>query len=93
MKSQPPLTKVELIEYSLRCWALGLWGLLPLIGIPMAVRALILYSRAKQGQGDMWNPAHRQLFWGGVFARMSLTITIVIGLPLAAAIYLSSWRT
>ena len=86
MKSQPPLTKVELIEYSLRCWALGLWGLLPLIGIPMAVRALILYSRAKQGQGDMWNPAHRYLFWGGMCARAGgmwpILIAVLIGLSL-----------
>ena len=57
------MTKInELIEGSLRCFAYGLIGLLPVIGIPMAVFSAFQYSRVKRGQGEMWNPAQRYLF-------------------------------
>ena len=45
------LTKVEMIEHSLSCFQLGLFGLLPVIGIPMAVRALVCTTA--------WPPASR----------------------------------
>jgi hypothetical protein len=78
MKPMPPLTKIELIERSLRCFEFGLAGLVPVIGIPMALIASAQYRRVKRGQGEMWNPAHRYLFWGGVCARMSLALFLVI---------------
>ena len=78
MKSQPPLGKIEMIERSMRCFTLGLFGLLPVIGIPMAVMALAHYRRVELGRGAMWNPAQRYLFWGGICARMALALTVII---------------
>ncbi len=78
MKAAPPMSKIEMMERSLRCFAYGLISLLPVIGIPMAVLSLVQYRRVKRGQGDMWNPAHRCLFWGGVCARMGLTLFLLI---------------
>jgi len=57
MKPRPPLTKIEMIERSMRCFDLGLLGLIPVIGIPMAVMSLVQYWRVKRGQGALWNPA------------------------------------
>jgi hypothetical protein len=78
MKATQPLTRIEMIEGSLQCFALGLWGLLPVIGIPMAFRSAAQYRRVKRGQGQMWNPAHRYLFWGGVCARLSIALFLVV---------------
>jgi hypothetical protein len=80
---KPPLTKVEMIEFSMSCFRWGLFGLLPLIGIPMAVRALLLYHRVKSSQAGVWNPARRYLRWGGICARMGLWVFLVIPLGLA----------
>jgi hypothetical protein len=78
MKSLGPLTKVEMIERSMSCFTLGLFGLLPVIGIPMAVMSLAQYRRVKLGRGAMWNPAQRYLFWGGLCARLGLWPILII---------------
>jgi hypothetical protein len=77
------MTKIEMIECSLRCFVYGLLGLVPILGIPMAVRSAALYRRVKRGRGEMWNPAHRYLFWGGVCARMGVALFLLIPLALA----------
>ena len=79
MKSTPPpLTKVEMIERSLSCFRLGLVGLIPLIGVPFAVRSLQHAHRVKHGQGAVWNPAQRYLFWGALCARMGLWPILIL---------------
>jgi len=80
MKPREPLTKIEMIERSLRCFTLGLFGLLPIIGIPMALWSVAEYRRVINGQGAMWNPAHRYLFWGGLCARMGLALFLLVPL-------------
>jgi hypothetical protein len=82
MKATAPMTKIELIESSLRCFDYGLIGLLPVIGIPMAFLSAAQYRRVKRGQGDTWNPAHRYWYWGGVCARMGLALFLIIPLAL-----------
>jgi len=84
MKSATPMTRIEMIEGSLRCFDYGLIGLLPVIGIPMAVLSTFQYARVKRGRGEMWNPAHRYLFWGGVCARMSLALFLLVPLVVLA---------
>jgi hypothetical protein len=78
MKTTPPMKKIEMIDRSLRCFDFGLLGLLPVIGIPMAIFSAVQYGRVRRGQGEMWNPAHRYLFWGGVCARMGLALFLVV---------------
>jgi hypothetical protein len=77
------MTKIEMIERSLRCFDYGLIGLLPVIGIPMAIISAYQYGRVKRGQGEMWNPAHRYLFWGGFCARIGLSLFLLIPVVLA----------
>jgi hypothetical protein len=78
MKPTAPMTKAEMIERSLRCFVFGLIGLLPVIGIPFAVLSVRQYLRVKYGTGEMWNPAHRYCFWGGVCARMGLSLFLLV---------------
>jgi len=85
MNPPPTLNKVEIIEKSLSCFQLGLCGLLPVVGIPMAFLSLILYHRVKSSKTGVWNPAHRYLLWGGICARLGLWVFLVI--PLATVTY------
>jgi hypothetical protein len=78
MKAGQPMTKVEMIDCSVRCFEFGLAGLLPVIGIPMAVHSVVLFRSVKRGGGEMWNPAQRYLFWGGVCARMGLALFLLV---------------
>jgi hypothetical protein len=89
MKPRPPLTKIEMIERSIRCFDLGLLGLLPVIGIPMAVMSLVQYRRVKLGRGAMWNPAQRYLFWGGQCALVGLLPILIIVVFAAVAVCIS----
>lgn len=78
MKPPPPIGKVEMIERSMRCFFLGLLGLLPVVGIPMAAMALHNYRRVALGQGALWNPAQRYLVLGGICARLGFTLFFLI---------------
>jgi hypothetical protein len=85
MKSRPPLTKIEMIERSMSCFTLGLFGLLPVIGIPMSVMSLAQARRVRRGQGAMWNPAQRYLFWGTLCARAGLWPFLIIAVLVGVA--------
>ena len=59
-----PADKVRVIEQSLRCFAFGLLSLIPLLGLPFAVLAVVRHRNA-WSQGDReWNPAKAYLVWG-----------------------------
>jgi hypothetical protein len=78
MKPATPLSKSEMIERSILCLKWGLWGMLPVIGIPMAIVALQHYGRVKRGKGALWNPAQRYLFWGALCARAGLWPILIL---------------
>ena len=89
MKAAPPMTKVELIQCSLRCFGFGVFGLLPFIGIPLALHAVLLWRRVRRGQGDLWNPACRYHFWGGVCGRMSLALYVFVPIVVMGVGYIT----
>ena len=70
------ITKVEMIERSLRCFFFGVLGFLPFIGLPMSIIASRDYRRVTAAQGALWNPAGPYLLWGGICARLSLFLLI-----------------
>jgi hypothetical protein len=78
--------KVEMIERSLRCFACGLIGLLPVIGIPFALIAIGNFFRVYWGQRSIWNPAERYARVGLVCAVAGLMIETL----LAAVIYIEA---
>ena len=78
MNSVPPMSQIEMIGRSLRCFTFGLFGLLPVLGIPMAIYASSEYRHIKRGLDGRWNPAHRYVFWGGLCARLGLALFLVI---------------
>jgi hypothetical protein len=52
-----PTEKIKMIKASLRCFVFGLLGLLPLLGLPFAVAALVNSGKVRAGQKFLWNPA------------------------------------
>jgi purine-cytosine permease-like protein len=86
--SQPAMDKVEAIQCSLRCFTVGLFGLLPLLGIPFAIVALADYFKVRRGFAGQWNPAQRYLTWGVATALCGAFLTIVIAVVLVGVIVL-----
>jgi hypothetical protein len=76
MKQISPMEKIEMIRRSQRCFFYGLFGLLPVIGIPMVILATIENYRIQKGWPGQWNPAKRYSFWGMFCARIGLFMLI-----------------
>jgi hypothetical protein len=58
--SQPPdvpAQKLRMMKRSVRCLALGLLGLVPLVGVPFALAALWTSYGVRRQERLFWNPA------------------------------------
>jgi len=84
MNNPPPMNRAELIDRSLRCFVLGLWSLLPIIGLPIAAFVLMQNWRIQRRSRGMWNPAERFLRWACICASLGAGLSslaaIVIGM-------------
>lgn len=85
--SLPSMDKTELIERSLRVFFFGMPGLIPFLGTPFAIIAMVNSARIKR-RGPPWNPAQRYLFWGTTCAHIGTGLTVIIAVLLAAALIL-----
>ncbi len=81
--------KVVLIERSLNCFVCGLFGLLPVFGVPVAIRALNQAWLVNRDSSGMWNPARRYLVWGVVCALVGLLLLALLISGVALAVYFS----
>jgi hypothetical protein len=72
------LAKVTMIKGSLRCFAYGLLGLLPGIGIPFAVAALWNAGRVRGYEKKYWNAAGQYRSWGVICAAFGLIFWFVV---------------
>jgi hypothetical protein len=72
--NQAATAKIRMIEASLRCFYFGLLALLPFIGIPFAVLALVLAGTARVEQRRSWNPAQPYQMAGGICAALGLIV-------------------
>jgi hypothetical protein len=84
------MDRAETIERSLRCLVLGLLGLLPVIGLPMAVTAILEYGRVRLRKGPDWNPAQRHLSWGFTSAVCGILMTLLLLLVTIGLVQLAS---
>ena len=83
------LSRVELIETSMRCFVLGLFSLLPVIGLPIAALVWMMNWRIQRRAAGAWNPAERYLRGGCVCASwgafLSSLTAIVLGMIAAVS--------
>jgi hypothetical protein len=76
MTAQPPLLKTRMLELSLQCFVLGLFGLVPVLGLPAAIAALVASGRVRSGSKDTWNAARPYLLFGHAMAFLGLLISL-----------------
>ena len=87
MNGETSLVKIKMLERSLQCFVCGLLGLLPVIGFPMSLLALISYRRVCVARRGVWNAARSYLIWGFIFAGLGLLISLgVLGAVFFAAL-------
>ncbi len=76
--SDAPLRKrIAAIKSSLRCFVYSLIGLVPLIGIPFAVAAIVQCRHVPGPEGSDWNPADRYLNASRRLAPLGFLTTMV----------------
>jgi hypothetical protein len=76
---------------SLRCFVYSLVGLVPLIGIPFAVAAIVKSRQVEEGSRPDWNPADRYLKAARRLAPVSF-LTSAIFLFLAVFVLPALWQ-
>jgi hypothetical protein len=82
--------RIIVIQLSLRAFACGLVGVLPVIGLVPGLYALSCWARIRRRYRDEWNPASSYLSWGSILAVLGLGLTAV-GIP-AAILWLAIYR-
>jgi hypothetical protein len=60
--------KIRMLKCSLHCYVCGLLGLLPVIGLPFAIAALVMSGNVRAGQKKYWNAGRPCWIWGLVCA-------------------------
>ena len=75
-----------MIRHSIRCFVLGLRGLVPLLGIPASAMALVQYAHVVRRKGTSWNPAERYLAWGLFLGLLGLLLSFIISAIIGLAI-------
>lgn len=60
-ETAPAGRRIETIRASLRWFVCSLIGLVPVIGLPFAVSAMVGVCRARKAWGTSWNPAGHYL--------------------------------
>jgi hypothetical protein len=64
----PPEVKIGILNSSVRCFALSLAGLIPLLGLPFSVAALLQKRALATKATRAWNPAGRYVRAAGWLA-------------------------
>jgi hypothetical protein len=66
--------RIQMLKSSLECFVCGLVGLLPLIGFPFAVAALVISGNVRVRQKKYWNAAKPYWFWGVVCGSLGIVL-------------------
>lgn len=69
-----PAAKIKMMNASIRCLALGLLALLPIIGVPFALASFWASFSARRLEQRFWNPAKPQRILGLICAAVGALI-------------------
>ena len=72
------MNKVQVIERSLRCFVFGIFGLVPVLGMGLAVAAFYHFYKIRSEVADNWNPAKKYLNWGFTMAGWGLFVSLLL---------------
>ena len=94
MNPLEPALRIEIIERSEKCFWLGLFSLIPVLGLPLAVMAMTHNRRIRRLDEGQWNPASRYRYWGAVFARLAIALLLIAVTAITAILtMLTHWPT
>lgn len=82
------LSKRQMLEGSLRCFALGWLALIPILGLPAALLAMVEFRRVIVHKEDSWNAGKGYLICGAALGGFGLVISLVSG----GALLIACWR-
>ena len=71
--------KIKMLNGSLRCFVFGLLGLIPVIGLPFALAALVFAGQVRIKEKQLWNAARPYRIWGVVIATSGTLFWFLIG--------------
>ena len=74
MTDADPMLRVRLAERSLRAYTLGLLGLVPLFGLPLAGLSTWIGGKTLKESRSLWNPAKKYALGGFILGIASLGI-------------------
>jgi hypothetical protein len=77
-----------MIKDSVGCQWLGVWSLVPLVGLVFAVATILRYRSICAEVGNEWNPARKQLIRGAIFAWSGILITSLLLLAIPVHLWL-----
>jgi NADH:ubiquinone oxidoreductase subunit 5 (subunit L)/multisubunit Na+/H+ antiporter MnhA subunit len=72
------MDRVALIKTSLLGFTCGLLGLIPFLGFPLGVAAVVQFIRVRRRKNLEWNPANDFLDWGVRFALIGVVLTLLV---------------
>jgi hypothetical protein len=78
-----PAAKFRMMQASIRCLVFGLLSLLPVIGLPFAVAALVLSGGIRRQEKQLWNPAQPYRLIGVVCAALGTIAWFLVGVLIA----------
>ena len=70
--------KIQMLKNSSRCLVCGLLGLLPVIGLPFAIAALVLAGMVRAQERRLWNAARPYRIGGVVSAAVGTVFWSVV---------------
>ena len=70
------MNKVLAIQAALRCFTCGLLSLIPMLGIPFALAAMLFHAKASGLAPDDWHVARRYAMLGMLFAALGLLLNV-----------------
>lgn len=82
--------RIELVERSLRCFVFGLIGLVPVLGLPFGIAAIVKSVRLKRRSGERWNPAQSYAKGGSLCATLGIVLTL-IAVCIAVAVAINNY--
>lgn len=77
------VAKIKMLQESMQCFAFGLIGLLPIIGLPFALAALWIGGRARVREKRYWNPAKPYRICGIVCAAFGAIFLLLLAVLIA----------
>jgi hypothetical protein len=75
-----PRERIAAVKMSLQAWVLGMFGFLPILGLPPGILALIYYFRVRSRYRGEWNPAAAYLTAGGILAAVGIIGSLIVAI-------------